>query len=45
MSGWDDGSACIDGDGNEWPDHTFGVFECKRCGAEAADYRDEDEDE
>jgi hypothetical protein len=36
---WDEfEDACVDADGNEWPEHSFGVLECKRCGAEAADY-------
>lgn len=32
--------ACLDGDGEEWPEHDFsarGGAECRRCGAEASD--------
>lgn len=32
----DDDTACIDADGNEWPEHDYGHTECSRCGAEAA---------
>lgn len=31
----DDDQACIDANGDEWPEHTYGAIECKRCGAEA----------
>ena len=31
----DDPYTCRDEDGTEWPEHTFGALECRRCGAEA----------
>jgi len=33
----DDETACIDADGNEWPEHDYGYTECCRCGAAAED--------
>lgn len=32
-----DDDVCVDGDGEEWPEHDYGSVECRRCGAEAAE--------
>lgn len=29
---------CIDHRGDVWPEHDYDESECRRCGAEAADY-------
>lgn len=34
MTAYDD-TACIDADGNEYPEHNYGLFDCALCGADA----------
>lgn len=40
-----DDEACVDSSGDEWPEHTYGSIECKRCGAEAPPEEDETDGE
>lgn len=35
MSWTDD--QCVDGDGNEYPEHDWDEVDCRRCGAEPTD--------
>ena len=34
---WPPGDACVDADGQEYPEHDYDEIECRRCGAESKD--------
>jgi hypothetical protein len=40
-----DDEVCVDGDGNEHPEHDWkpGDFECRRCGADLSEWNENEE--